>query len=426
MTDRYLVVSADSHVGPSLRRQLRPYCERKYLEVFDEDCRRTEAHLADAAAKDLGSNDPLGAGIQGGHTVAATRLGSATDTPPMRDRRITAGSAEGLQDPHARLRDMDQEGVAADVIFAGGQNDELLPFDTDPDPDLQRVGYEIYNRWAKDFISVAPHRLIAVAQITLDDIGAGVEQVAQAKEDGFACINFPAPRRGLLPYTESAYEPFWNACVALRMPLNTHGGGGDRGYWSGTGARFCARAEGQFFSRRALWGLIFGGVFERHPELKLVLTEQMAGWVPHTLRQLDGIYRDNVSVYSRYEDDLPLAPSGYWKRQVYIATSFMSRAEAEQRHEIGLEQILYGTDYPHAEGVFPLTRLALRQAFAGLPSEEVAMMVGGNAVECFNLDAEALRAVADRIGPTVDEIARPPSTSELGAVPPFCLAFRDY
>jgi predicted TIM-barrel fold metal-dependent hydrolase len=426
VTARYLLVSTDSHVGPSMRGQLREYCERRYLDAFDEDVRRTEAHLTNASQQTLGSSDPLGGAIQGGQTVAATRLSSSADNDAMRARRHVAEMAGGLQDPHARLKDMDDQGVAADVIFAGGQNDELLPFDTSTEPELQRIGYEIYNRWMRDFVSVAPERLIGVAQITFDDIGSAVAQVEQAKEDGFRCINFPAPRRGLLPYTERDYEPFWRACSDTGVVLNTHGGGGDRGYWSGPGARFAARAEGQFFARRALWGLIFGGVFERYPKLTFVLTEQMASWVPQTLSQLDGIYRDSIGQYVDLARDLPHSPSEYWRHNVYIANSFMSQTEAGLREQIGVDRIMYGTDYPHAESVWPLTTLALRQAFAGVPTDEVAAMVGGNAIRCFDLDDEPLRAIADRIGPTVDEVALPPTTAELETVPPFCLAFRDW
>ena len=178
--------------------------------------------------------------------------------------------------------------------------------------------------------------------------------------------------------------------------------------------------------RRALWGLIFGGVFERHPGLKLVLTEQMASWVPHTMRQLDGIYDDNLRSFQGFGDDLPLRPSEYWARNVFVGNSFMSRPEALMRNEIGLSNIMYGTDYPHAESVFPLTRLAMRQAFHGLPSEEVAMIVGGNAARCFSFDVDALRPIADRIGPTVAEINVPPTEQELAEVPPFCHAFRKY
>jgi predicted TIM-barrel fold metal-dependent hydrolase len=180
-------------------------------------------------------------------------------------------------------------------------------------------------------------------------------------------------------------------------------------------------------ARRGLWGLIFSGAFERHPGLKFVLTEQMAGWVPQTLAQLDGIWLDNVTMYRSFREALPHKPSEYWQRQVFIGDSFMSRPEAQQRHEVGLYNIMYGTDYPHAESVFPLTRLALRQAFSDVPSDEVQLMVGDNAVRCFGLDAEALRSIGDRIGPTVAEIAVAPTEEELAKdVPPFCLAFRDY
>jgi predicted TIM-barrel fold metal-dependent hydrolase len=424
---RYMLVSVDSHVGPSVSKHLREYCEAKYLDAFDEDIHKNTTHIESNRGRDLENEDPLGAGNQGGQTVAATSGASRDHSQSMLDRWAAARAVAGLQDPHARLKDMDEQGVAADVIFAGGQNDELLPFDTSDDPELQAVGAEIFNRWMVDFCSVDPLRLHGVAQLSMHDIPAAIRSVEKAKEQGFSSVNFPAPRRGLLPYSEDAYEPFWAACEALDMPLNTHGGGGERGYWTGRGARYSARAEGQFMARRGLWGLIFSGAFERHPGLKFVLTEQMAGWVPQTLAQLDGIWLDNVTMYRSFREALPHKPSEYWQRQVFIGDSFMSRPEAQQRHEVGLYNIMYGTDYPHAESVFPLTRLALRQAFSDVPSDEVQLMVGDNAVRCFGLDAEALRSIGDRIGPTVAEIAVAPTEEELAKdVPPFCLAFRDY
>jgi predicted TIM-barrel fold metal-dependent hydrolase len=425
--ERYMLVSVDSHVGPSPAKHLREYCEAKYLDAFDEDVRRTTAHIESNQSRDLDNEDPLGAKNQGGQTVAATMGISRDHNQAMIDRWAAASSTAGLQDPYARLKDMDQQGVAADIIFAGGQNNELLPFDTSEDPELQAVGAEIFNRWMVDFCSADPVRLHGVAQLSMHDIPAAIRSVEKAKELGFSSINFPAPRRGLLPYSEDAYEPFWSACEALEMPLNTHGGGGDRGYWSGRGARYIARAEGQFMGRRSLWALIFSGTFERHPGLKFVLTEQFAGWVPHTRAHLDGIWLDNVKMFRSYRDTLPLKPSEYWDRQVFIGDSFMSRPEAEKRYEAGLHSLMYGTDYPHAESVFPLTRLAMRQAFAGLPADEVQLMVGDNAVRCFGLDVATLRALGDQIGPTVAEIDVPPTEQELANdVPPFCLAFRDY
>jgi hypothetical protein len=112
---------------------------------------------------------------------------------------------------------------------------------------------------------------------------------------------------------------------------------------------------------------------------------------------------------------------------VFVGDSFMSQTEVGLRHQIGLGNILYGTDYPHAESIFPLTRLALRHAYAGVPADEVSLMLGENALRCFDLDAAALRPVAERIGPTVAEIDVPTTEAELAAeVPPFCLAFREY
>jgi hypothetical protein len=138
--ERYMLVSVDSHVGPSPAKHLREYCEAKYLDAFDEDVRRTTAHIESNQSRDLDNEDPLGAKNQGGQTVAATMGISRDHNQAMIDRWAAASSTAGLQDPYARLKDMDQQGVAADIIFAGGQNNELLPFDTRPRAAGRRSG----------------------------------------------------------------------------------------------------------------------------------------------------------------------------------------------------------------------------------------------------------------------------------------------
>jgi hypothetical protein len=162
--------------------------------------------------------------------------------------------------------------------------------------------------------------------------------------------------------------------------------------------------EGDFFSdtraRRPLWQLTLGGVFDRFPELKLVLSEIRADWLPSTLRHLDEVFAAN-------RDDLATAtpPSEHWRSNGLTSLSFVHRCEVEMRHDIGIETIAFGRDYPHEEATWPNTRLWIEDAFAGVPEAEVRAMLSDNAIRHLGLDRGRLQAIADGIGPTMAEVA---------------------
>src|SRR5690606_22310350 len=131
--------------------------------------------------------------------------------------------------------------------------------------------------------------------------------------------------------------------------------------------------------------LIFAGVFERHPELKLVLTEQPGEWWPYLCNELDSVHVANTRFGGPLRKQVPKAPSEYLHRNVYIGGSFLSRSEAEGAVRDGYaDRVLWGSDYPHMEGTWQLgetsfTRLSLRFTFAGLPEHVVRAMLGGTA-----------------------------------------------
>ena len=132
--------------------------------------------------------------------------------------------------------------------------------------------------------------------------------------------------------------------------------------WEGYGphAMWVTKIEFMWWARRPLWELIFGGVFERFPELRVAFTEQGADWIPSMLERLDEQYQ---SPFERgITDHLSLSPSGYWARNCYVGASFMSRAECDIREQIGVDRIMWGADYPHIEGTWPHSLGALREA----------------------------------------------------------------
>lgn len=402
----YLVVSSDGHAGPSLERQLREYCPKSHLDEFDRYAREIRARQGDG----FWDRVPTGA---------------------AREAFERTRTCAGLQDPHARLRDMDAEGVVADVIFAGGQNDEELPFvgfgshagPAGTSPELLELGGHIWNLWLADYVSAAPERLIGVMQAPISNLPAAIKEIEWGHDAGLRAMNFPAPRSDYPPYSDPVYDSLWAVCEERRIPLLTHAGGGEQPLGSnGPGRKSIFRSEVHWLSRRSLWQMIFGGVFDRFPGLKVVFTEQRVAWVPETLRDLDSIYSNDMfqdlDVEGRRVDNADLiqhAPSEYWRRNCFVGGSFLARYEVAMRHEVGLRNLMWGSDYPHVEGTWPWSRLSMRYTFHDVPEDETRLILGENAVDVYGLDRDRLRPIADEIGPHPSEIAAPVDDDELPA-----------
>jgi Amidohydrolase len=138
-------------------------------------------------------------------------------------------------------------------------------------------------------------------------------------------------------------------------------------------------------------------VFDRHPNLRLVLTEVRADWIPATLAHLD----------QRFEElDAPMKkrPSEYFASNCGVAPSSPHRAEIELRHDIGVDRFMFGIDFPHPEGTWPNTHDWIRDAFAGVPEDEARRILGENTIEFYRLDRTALANVAAAIGPKPSDL----------------------
>ena len=150
------------------------------------------------------------------------------------------------------------------------------------------------------------------------------------------------------------------------MPVNTHPlGSGRDAYGDLPGATGIFLSEVKWFAHRPLTFLLWAGVFERHPDLVFVLTEQQIDWVPETLAWYDDLYQRPI--FAQIREDLSLLPSEYWRRQCYLGASFTYRHEVELRSVIGVDKIMWGSDYPHAEGTWPNTRQVAARRVRGDP-----------------------------------------------------------
>ena len=316
---------------------------------------------------------------------------------------------DGLSDIEARTRYLDADGVSAEVIYAQG----AIPFATYPavagrerlmdyqaDQARLAAGAHAYNRWLADFCATNPDRHIGIARIPILDIGAAVAEVEFAAKAGLrgGVILPPLINPEIPAYNDPRYERLWAACAEHRMTLNMHGGA-QLTYGGGAERGALVLAETDWWSHRGLAHLLFAGVFERHPELHLAITEQRTHWAAPLLRDYDSIYEYPGS--SNLRRVLPRRPSEYFRSNCFVGASFMSRPECEARDELGVECLMWGSDFPHTEGAWPHTETSLRWTFGcGVSSDDLRAMIGGNAARCYNLDLARLQPLADRIGPT--------------------------
>lgn len=409
--DRVTVISCDGHVGPGVRAELRAYCPEKHLADFDD-------YLGELEQSQL-----------------RTTVNNELDPPQERiDVLVQRARFEGLHDPVARLRDMDADGISAEVIFHGGANGQTVPFSmfgvtvtwsSRKFDHLEDVGVEIYNRWLADYVSADPKRLLGLAHVTAHDVDKAISEVKWAKEAGLRGVNLPAPRRDFTPYSDPSWDPFWAVCEDLEMTLCTHAGLGDLDdRFRGPSQNPIYLVEMAWFGRRAIWHLIFSGVFARFPNLKYMVAEQFGDWVPATLSELDSTYL-TPHFSAKMREVVPERPSDYFRRCCYVGASFMSREEAEMGVENDLVgNIMWGADYPHPEGSFPHSTLALRKTLAGLPASAVRAYVTQTAADAFHIDVAALEPIAQRIGPPFSELMKPYPGRPEGSATSF--AFRDF
>ncbi len=402
-SDNYVVISADCHGGADVA-DYRPYLASRYHDDFDAWLSTFENPFDDNVGDDASRN----------------------------------------WDSARRLREMEADGVVAEVIFPNTappffpKSSLVLqpPGATTGDLERRWAGLQAHNRWLADFCADTPGRRAGIAQIMLHDVDAAVAEIHWAAGHGLTGgILLPGapPGSGVPPLYAPDYEPIWSACEEVGLPINHHSGSAapDYGDYPASAAMFLL--EVTWWAHRTLWHLIFSGVMERHPNLQFVFTEQGTSWVIEELLRLDyyqgrlfGAGGAGGSQEARFGDSLPtlhLKPSEYWARQCHLGSSFIRRPEVEQRDGVGVDRIMWGSDFPHLEGCWPYSRHHLRLAFAGVPEDDVRAMVGGNAARVYAFDLNQLTPLAEQFGPSPDEVAAPLLPSEIPDEALRCPAF---
>lgn len=400
--DRLLIVSSDGHVGGAVE-DYRDYVDPQHRADFDDWLAQYTPQWVAAKAKEIGLPETLS---------------EAYKRDWMRNDKVAQG-AEGTWNPAKRLELLDADGLVADVLFPDDQSANSPPFlwfareydrpySKEYSPELKLAGARAYNRWLADYCSADPDRLLGLALVgSLADVDGAIEQVRWAKDNGInGGVVLPLVYYNIVEpfWNDPSLEPLWAVCAELDMPIHSHTGSGCPYYGDGVDGHILYSMECTDWPHRPLWFLTFSGAFERHPGLKLVMTETGSGWVTEKLMWMDSMAADPKFSYHE-RSPLTMKPSDYFKRQVWLGSSIVHKTEIDRRQAIGVDKMMWGWDFPHIESADWLTpRENLRALLAEVPEAEARAIIGGNAVDAYSLDPARLMPIAQRIGPRVDEL----------------------
>ena len=401
-----VLVSSDCHAGIP-RAQYRQYLDPGYHADFDD---------YDASLKAWWETSPP----------------FADDA--MEDREIVANQFP-FYDSKGRLKNLEDNGFVAEVLFPGASPQTSVPWSdflssgawrarTPRQRELQTAGERAYNRWLAEFCADAPNRRAGLAFVAFQDVDEALKDIHWAAENGLRGVLLPGMNYDLPEYCQGWYwDRIWAALEDHGLSLNVHGGYGLPEF--GIHQTFPAM-EFIFYTKRLAAHLMFSGVFDRFPNLRIAITESTALWVPAAMKEFDAIWEDARS-RSRsggrailFQDKALCArpPSEYWRDNGFVGASLLSYPEMQARHEIGVETMMFGNDYPHPEGTWGKQSSWLQASLgrAGGTEEEVRMILGLNAARLYNLDVAGLQPIADEVGPTVDDVLHSLTDDEVASL----------
>ncbi|HEV8063271.1 MAG TPA: amidohydrolase family protein [Acidimicrobiales bacterium] len=404
----YVVISADCHAGPNSP-TYRDYLDPAYHEDFDEELAERQRLLEERRA---GAAPAL---FTGDEEFQDEWFGPDAEGDSLHDIGLRGG-----WDAATRDRELDRDGVAAEVVFPGPDavtGTMGAPFGAGFNPVATRspehllAGARAYNRWAAGLCSQSPARRagLIVAPI-LGDLEGAIAEIRRAHAEGLrGGVIIPPQWGSYASYTSYRYDPVWAACEELSLPIHCHSGpapqqdyGNVRGWMSVYGY------ETIFFTSRPLWFMLLTGVFERFAGLKMAVTEAGSYWAADMLWRMDMMATREHGMRKMVDTRgiLKMLPSEYFDRNCKIGSSNTRRRELARRYEIGVGNIMWGNDFPHPEGTWPYTRTFLRDRFWDVPIDETAQILGQNQADFYGFDLVALQAIADRIGPTPDDLGQ--------------------
>jgi len=360
-------ISADSHVAET--DQTYADIDPRYREQRPRASYREERGGAIFTVPTL----PLAESIPVGLLCTGGRRPEEFATPVRWEEIHPAG-----YDPKARLALLDQDGIAAEIIYPSIG----MVLCNHPDVDYRKACFDAYNRWVLRFHEADPKRLVVLPQIGLRTAGEGIRELEEAKRLGFKGVMLSG-NAAFEDYDHPSYDPFWEACVGLGLPvsfhiLTTRGdiGGSQRGH------KIIQHMISIRGNQDLMMLLIFGGVFERHPRLRVVCVEADAGWVPHFKYRMDHTFERHRH-WQRF-GSIPRPPSHYFDQNIYLTfQDDMSVGHALPGTHV--ERLLWASDFPHSDGTYPNTDRIVGELASRMTPAQAAAIFHDNAARLYAL-----------------------------------------
>lgn len=363
-------ISADSHVNP-------------LPEIWAE---RMPAHLRERAPRLERRADGQFLVFEGNEerlSALASVAGKKYEDYKEEVDQVEREFRSGGWDPDARIRDQDADDIAAEVLYGG-----TLTFRTG-DRELRYALMRAYNDWLAEFCRAYPDRLIGIAEIPTWDVDLAVAETRRASELGLRGVLIPAiptiegpwSTPADRPYVDPWYEPLWKTLEDLGMSANMHLGA--QPLTKGLDDHIMIKIVcNKAMMAEPITSFIFSGVLQRHPGLKLVSVESGIGWMAFMVSWMDKVFLKH-----RHWQKSPLTelPSFYFHRQV-LGTFIEDPVGVRERDVIGVENIMWSNDYPHADSTWPHSRKAIEEHFRGVPDDECFKIVAGNAASLYGID----------------------------------------
>lgn len=289
----------------------------------------------------------------------------------------------GGHDPHARIKEMAEDGVSAEVLYPTLGLD-LFAID---EAALQEACFRTYNGWLIEYCKVAPKRLVGVPAISVYNIDHAVEELERCHQAGLkGAMIWQAPHRDL-PFHSNHYDRFWAAAQDLDAPVSLHILTGHSYNKNKENRKGVEHYRGSVNLKlldiaNALFELIFYGVLERYPKLRIVTVENEVGWMPFMLQQWDYYYRR-----FREENPPPIKkdPSEYFKQQIY-STFFNDRVGGRNLEWWGDDNCMWSNDFPHPNSTWPNSRKIIERDLGHLQKPTRAKLLSANVAKLYNMD----------------------------------------
>ena len=292
--------------------------------------------------------------------------------------------------PEEHVKDMDIDAVDVNILYPTPG----VALYRVPDGELLTAICRTYNDWVAEFCTAIPTRLKGIGMLNTDDVPTAVKELERCANLGLVGVMIPIRPLQDRPYDSPVYESLWAAAQDLQIPLSLHTSTTRTGqlppdvkslFPSFPPGKGYGASSMDSFVRESLGDMIFGGVFERYPNLKAGSVEVELGWAPFFIRRMDYMCAQSPMRATMKRFKGGALPSDFVHRNVFF--SFQEDdLGIRLRDVIGVDNLLWGNDYPHVESTWPRSQQVLEQILAGCNEEEKAKISGGNAARVYRLN----------------------------------------